>query len=215
MYAAGLFVSTFLWELTTGALFAGATMRAEGRTPTVRTALAAAWHRRGPLMAWALLSTGVGVVLSALERFGAAGLVVRLLSGIAWGAATMFVVPVLMTEGSGPVASIRTSAKVLIAKFGPNVRATVQLGVAFTVVCCVAGGFAVVGFGVLFTNRHDGITGVTVFGGMVAALGTLVLVICLTVGSAVDVYLRTVLYRYATGRPTPGIDPAALPTPAS
>jgi hypothetical protein len=58
---------------------------------------------------------------------------------------------------------------------------------------------------------HGEITVPVVVAAGVALVGAVLAIGAITIASAVDVYLRTVLYRYATGRPTPGIDTGTLP----
>ena len=212
-FAVALLVATSLSTFFLGAIVAAATQRAEGLDPTASTALAAAWERRVPLFAWALTSTVVGLVIRQLERFGPVGAVLRLAGGLAWGVATIFAVPVVMAEGTMPLASVRRSSQILSARFGSNVRAGFRLG--FQWVAAALGAVLVAFIGVLMVVAGS-TTGSTsavlvVLGVLVALAGVLGVFVVSAIYSAVGAYLRTVLYRYATGLPTPGIDPALLP----
>ena len=210
-YALALFVATFVWQLVLGALFAAATMRAEGGDPTIGSALAAAWARRGPLLAWALVSTLVGLAMLALERLGVAGMIVRVLAGVGWAVATLFAVPILMTEGSGPWPTIQQSSRLMVEKFGTNVRSTVRLGFTFGLLMLATVALTV-GAGYVAATAWDGEVNATVIiASVFAVIGAVAFVALATLYSALGMYLRTVLYRYATGRPTPGIDASVLP----
>jgi hypothetical protein len=111
-----------------------------------------------------------------------------------------------------PVETVRRSSQVLTSRFGSNVRATFRLGVVWTLAMVGALGVAGVGVVMVVSGSQDG-SGVTfeIIGAALVVAGGLGFFVISAVYSAVSVYLRTVLYRYATGRPTPGIDPAALP----
>jgi hypothetical protein len=211
VYAVALLLSTFVSTLFMGAVVAAAMIRADGGDPGISSAMAVAWSRRSPLLAWAAMSTVVGIAMRVLERFGAAAVVVRLFAGVAWAVATMFAVPVIMAEGTMPVQTVRRSAQILTSRFGTNVRATFRLGFRWTM--AMLGALLVVGVGVALVaagNRAGGVV-LEVVGGLLAVAGVVAFFVISAVYAAVSVYLRTVLFRYATGRPTPGIDPSALP----
>jgi hypothetical protein len=211
VYAVALFASTFVSTFFTGAVVAAAMMRADGHDPDVRSALAVAWSRRVPLLAWAGFATIVGLLLRMLERWGLAGALVRLLAGVAWAVATWFAVPIIIAEGTMPLETVQRSSQVLKDRFGTNVRATVRLGLQW--VLAMVGLVLLAAFGVLVlvtgTSRHQS-AGV-LLGGLIVVLAVAGLFLASAVWSAVGAYLRTVLYRYATGRPIPGIDPRVLP----
>jgi hypothetical protein len=211
VYAMALLLSSFVSTLAMGAVVAAAMTRADGGDPDVSSAMAVAWSRRGPLLAWAAMSTVVGIVVRVLERFGAAGLVVRLFAGVAWAVATMFAVPVIIAEGTMPVETVRRSAQILTSRFGSNVRATFRLGLQWTL--AILGAMLVAGVGVALVAAGSGGGGIVLemVGGLLVLTGIVAVFVLSAIYSAVSVYLRTVLFRYATGRPTPGIDPSALP----
>jgi hypothetical protein len=211
VYALALFVSTFVSTFFLGAVVAAAMDRANGGDPTFSSAIAAAWERRSQLVAWAALSTAVGVALRLLERFGIAGTIARLLAGVSWAVATWFAIPVIMAEGTMPIETIRRSSHILTSRFGSNVRATVRLGLIFL-------GIYVLLFALGFIGLLAAFDGAKAHSTVTLATGVLLVVAAVVggfvvsaVGSAIGAYLRTVLYRYASGLPTPGIDPRVLP----
>ena len=211
VYAVALFASTFVSTFFTGAVVAAAMMRADGQDPDVRSAMAVAWSRRGPLLAWAGFATIVGLLLRMLERWGLAGALVRMLAGVAWTLATWFAVPIIIAEGTMPIETVQRSAQILKERFGTNVRATVRLGLQW--VLAMIGLVLLAAFGALVlvtgTSRHQS-AGV-LLGVLIVVLAVVGLFLASAVWSAVGAYLRTMLYRYATGRPIPGIDPRVLP----
>ena len=211
VYAVALLASTFVSTFFTGAVVAAAMMRADGQDPDVRSAMAAAWERRVPLLAWAGLATAVGLLLRLLERWGIAGVLVRALAGVAWGVGTWFAVPVIMAEGTMPVETVRRSVEVLTTRFGTNVRATLRFGIEWFLI--YLGIIAVGGFGVVVlltgVSRHQAMG--LVLGGILVLAAVIGLFVASAFQQALSAYLRTVLYRYASGRPVPGISTFVLP----
>src|SRR5262249_42533910 len=122
------------------ALVACAIIRFKGGDPTVSDGLRAAGNRFPQILAWALASATVGVILRAIEsrsekvaQFAAA------LVGAAWSIATFFVVPVLVVERVGPVDAVKRSLSVLTRTWGEAL--TANFGVGFIKFV----GFAVLG----------------------------------------------------------------------
>jgi hypothetical protein len=98
MYAAGIasaYVSTFVALFFNVALAACAARSMRGEDTRVRDGLAAAAHRIGPILGWAVVSTTFGLLLRAFEnRVPLLGKIAAGIAGAAWGIATFFVVPV-------------------------------------------------------------------------------------------------------------------------
>ena len=186
------------------ALVIGAFQRADGQQPTFDGVLAAAWERKGQILAWALVTSTVGAVIRAVEqRLGVAGKLLGFLGGIAWGIATFLAVPVLIAERTGPIASVTRSSELIRRTWGTSLRTTLRVGIAATLlaiplmIVAVAGVVAALG-GSLPIGILLAIVGV---GGLVA-LGSLT--------TAVTTYARALIYRYATQQPVPGVPNALL-----
>ncbi len=211
VYAVAVFASTLVSTFFLGAVVDAAMQRADGGDPTFGTAMAAAWERRSQLVAWAAMAAAVGVALRLLERFGVAGAIVRLLAGVSWAVATAFAIPVIMAEGTMPIETVKRSAHVLTSRFGSNARAGLRFGVVVVLVWLGLFALGMVGiYGIYDGSTHrNGLT--LAIGGLLLVAAVLGGFIASAVVSALGAYLRTVLYRYATGLPTPGIDPWVLP----
>jgi Family of unknown function (DUF6159) len=127
------------------ALVGAALERLDGGDPTVGSALALASRRVGAIFGYAVVSATVGVLLSMLaQRLG--GLVGRLLGisiGIAWTVMTFLVLPILATEGTGPIAAIEKSAALLRKTWGENLIGSVGISLAMSLITSVIliGGF--------------------------------------------------------------------------
>ncbi len=201
-FGAGGIASTSAALVFQVALVFAATDRIEGRTPTVRSALAQAWGRRVAILKWAVLSAAVGTVLRLVEsRFGGLfGSVLRFTGALAWGVATFFVVPVLAFEDIGPVAAVARSSSLLKSRFGVVGRGGLRFGLLFGAWALAAGSVLLIGLALA--------PGMPELGAPVAFVGLLCLMGVAMYAAAAGLYLRTILYRFATQQPVPdlGVD---------
>ena len=211
VYGLALWASSFVSVLASGVVVAAAQIRCEGGQPDVRQAVRLAWSRRGPLLAWAALSTVVALLMQLLDRLGLAGAIVRLLAGVTWAVATVFAVPVIITEGTMPVATVRRSALVVRNNFGSMVRSNVRLAIpwiaaTFATALLAAGGAVMLALGI-----SAGEVDVIVVGSLITLFGGVAFFFCSSTSSALSAYLDTLLFRYANALPVPGIDVRDLP----
>jgi len=205
--SAGAGAASFIFQFVIGAVVAGAMLRAEGRPVTVRDALAMAWARKRQLLAWAAVSSVVGAITRVLERFGIGGLLAALSINIGWAVATVFAAPVIMVEGTMPIATVRRSVSLLHGRFTVVLLSGFTAALPWVVVTwfalpvvLVAAGFMVFGSGL-----------VAVAGGVVFGVGVLAVAFGLAVSASVGATLQANLYRYAMGQPVPGLDQHLLP----
>jgi hypothetical protein len=189
-YAIGIFFQA--------AVVAGATERMRGGDPTVRSSLAAASRRIGPILMWAVVAATVGIILRAIQdRVGFVGRIVAGLAGAAWSLATFFVVPVLVLEDRSVRASFSRSVNVFKKTWGETVVGGVSLGMA--TLCAWVTLVAIVGL----LAMAVGVMAVAVL-----FVGGILLMIFF---SALEGVYVASLYRYATqGSAPPGFDQALL-----
>jgi hypothetical protein len=204
---AALGAFTFVLQLTTGTVVAAAALRAEGTPPTVRRALGVAWSRRRQILAWAAVSTFVGVAIRGLERLGIGGVIGALTLNIGWAAATVFSMPVVIIEGTMPLQTLRRSSRVLKDNLGATVFGGLRLALPWTVALWTTMAMAAVGVGLI---AFGGVTEIVV-GSVLVTAGVCGAGFCVVVSSSLTAYLQTNVYRYATGRDVPGVDPGLLP----
>jgi len=200
--ACGSMVATAATVIFNVALCFAATDRIEGRTPTVGSALNQAWARKGVVFKWAILSAVVGTAIRALEqRLGLVGRLIGIAGGLAWAVATFMVIPVLAFEDVGPIEAVKRSSAILKARFGTVVRGGLRFGFLFAGLSIAA--LAVLVIGVAMSIGH-----VYVIGVPVAVLGFAALLGVGMYASAAGMYMRTILYRFATDQPIPdlGVD---------
>ncbi len=192
-----VFVSSALVIFFNAALVAAALERLRGGDPNVGSGLRAASARLPQILAWALISVIVSIILQALrERGGIAGQIASMIGGVAWGLATFFVIPVLVAEGVGPVEAIKRSAGLLGRTWGRQVTASFGF-MLFSILAVIV---AVIPAAILFFVHP--ILGVAVGVPLVAlAIGTV---------SALEGIFKAALYDFANGETPHGFDRATL-----
>ena len=197
-------VNFFVIVFFNSGLVACAMIRFRGGDPTVADGLRTAWSRLPQIFAWSLLAASVGFLLRMLEsrsRRGAS--IIYGLLGLAWTAASYFVIPVLVVENLGPIAALKRSAAVLKRSWGEALAANFGLGLLMTACMLVAAIPTVLGIA-------SGSGPAIGFGFALTALCVLVISLVQSVANAV---LRAALYLYAAeGTAPPQFDAALLQT---
>src|SRR5206468_674804 len=80
------------------------------------------------ILAWALVSATVGVLLRAIESNRQVGRFVSMILGTAWTIITYFVVPVLVVEKTGPFKAVGRSIELLKKTWGEALIGNFGLG---------------------------------------------------------------------------------------
>lgn len=131
-------------------------VRFEGGNATFGESLKFAFSRLGLIFQWSLIAASVGLILRLLdnlaERFGKIGeIVMRIIIGmlgLAWSILTIFVVPVLVYEGLGPIDAIKKSAQVIKHTWGESLIKSIGLGLVqflvFALIIMLSGGLTYV-----------------------------------------------------------------------
>jgi hypothetical protein len=180
------------------ALIAAANIRLEGGDPTLGDGFRIAIRRLPSILAWALITATVGLVLRMVaERGGAVGTVVSIIGGMAWALVTYLVVPVLVIEGVGPIEALRRSAALLRQTWGEQIAGSFSIGLviglAFIVVLAVGGLLVAV------------LAGVTAALGIAAGVVLVAVLVTLTLlGTALSGIFNIALYRFAKGEESSG-----------
>lgn len=188
------------------ALAGVALQRLRGEPAGLADGFALARSRLGSIFGYALIAATVGLFLRALqERLGLIGRFVVGLLGLAWTVATFLVVPVLASEGIGPVDAVKRSAELLKQTWGENLIGNAGLGVVFGLVFFFAALLAVVlVFGAVATQSIAVIAPVIVL----VVVGFMLLGL---VQSTLQGIYAAALYRYAeAGEVGGGFDQALL-----
>ncbi|MCU1465465.1 MAG: putative rane protein [Actinomycetia bacterium] len=191
---------TYIVVFFNAALVFAANSRFQGEAVSVSDAIHAASARSHVLLPWAIVSATVSVVLRAVEqRGGIIGRIVGSIAGVAWSVVTFLVLPVLVFEGIGPIAAVKRSGQLFKHTWGENLMTNAGIGI------------------VGFIGVVAGVVPLLLFlavGGPIAVLGIALFVLwcvaVLLVTSTLTGIFQVALYRFATGAPVPGFEPAQL-----
>jgi hypothetical protein len=118
--------------------------------------------------------------------------------GLAWTVATFMVIPVLAFENVGPIEALKRSSSIFRQRFGTVARGALRFGVLF-----IGLSLAAVAVGVLGVMIAAG--GLPAVGIPVVVLGVIGVIGVGMYASAAGMYMRTILYRFATGLPIPDV----------
>ena len=140
------------------------------------------------ILAWALISATVGLILQILrERAGFVGQIAASLVGGAWGLVTFFVVPILVLEDKGVVDAIKDSTALIRKTWGESIIGSGSIMLVFVLIGVVA--FLGVLATMLLGNSTVFIIALVLFIGLVIVLAV--------VAAAMQGIFVTALYTYA------------------
>jgi len=189
-------VETFVASFFTAALVAATRSVFDGEEPSIRGALAAAWQRKLPLLAWSVVAAIVGVIIRIIESDD--NLVAQILAGVfavAWSVMTYFVVPVIVFRDPSLTEMFSESANTFKNTWGESVGAMATIDV-FSFLLSLAG----LALGALaFVVTAD--TGFQLLAAV--AIGGSGFVFGLLIGKALSGIAKTALYVYATESTVP------------
>ncbi len=182
------------------ALVGAALDRLEGRDPTLRSALALAIRRIGPIFGYAIASATVGVLIRFIgERLGIVGRLIGAGAGLAWTVMTFLVVPVLAAEGIGPVEAIERSAGLLRKTWGENIVGSAGISLVMGFATFLAA-LLVVG-AVKLMPDHQAVALALITAGVLAFIAIMAF------GAALSAVYSAAVYYYAvTGEPPVDFD---------
>jgi hypothetical protein len=190
-------VNYFVIVFFNSALVACAMIRFRGGDPTVGDGLSASMQRLPQILAWALVSATVGVILKAIEsRSEKLGQIAAGLLGAGWSIATYFVVPVLVVERVGPVDAVKRSFSILRKSWGETVVAKFGIGF-FVFLASLAAMLPIVGGAIALANNQVAV------GAVLIACGILWMILVSLISSALNAILLAALYLYAADGEVP------------
>ncbi|HEX8037940.1 MAG TPA: DUF6159 family protein [Chryseosolibacter sp.] len=174
-------------------------VRFEGGNATFSESLRFAFSRIPIIFQWSLLSATVGLILRILHnlasRLGKIGQIVANiligLLGMAWSIMTIFVVPVLVYEGVGPVAALKRSMAVIRKTWGESLIKTIGLGLVQVLVLLMI----VLVSGLLSYGLMSAFDVVGLFAGI--GIGALLILLTALVFTVANTIFNTALYVYA------------------
>ncbi len=162
-----------------------------GQNPSVSDGLKGAINRLPQIAKWALLAATVGVILRSLEqRAGALGRFAVGLIGMAWSAATFFVVPVLVMERLGPIDATKRSTAIVKKTWAESLSAHIGIGVIAGILYFISA--LAVGGGVYFLFNDNTGLGLTL-----ASVGVISFIVVALAATAMQAIVTSALYMYA------------------
>lgn len=187
-------------------LIFAANTRLSGSDPTLPQARDFVKIKLVKLAFWALLNALLGWLLNL---FGERSIIARMLEGIVgatWQAFNFFTLPIILLEDLNLPQSMRKSSVLLKMKWGKVVRTKIRLSLASIFYFLILVSLFFILATIIYTNTQDNKTL------MVLSLTGLFLVMVVIVAyylmifATYNLYAKTVLYRYANGLPTPGVE---------
>jgi hypothetical protein len=174
-------------------------IRFEGGNATFSESFKFAFSKLTLILQWSLLSATVGLLLrilhnlaSSLGKIGeiVANILIGLL-GMAWSIMTIFVVPVLVYEGLGPIDALKKSTEVIKRTWGESLIKAIGLGLVqlFLVILIILASGALT---YLLASAYD-VTGLIVG----ISIGLLLLLLTGLIFSVASTIFNTALYVYA------------------
>ncbi len=200
------FCNYFVIVFCNAALVSCALMRFDGQEPTIGDGFRAAGARLPQIVAWALVSATVGLLLKIIENVHEKiGAFISAILGTAWTVITFFVVPVLVVEKVGPFAAIGRSVSLLKKTWGEALIGGFGLGL-FKLLLLLPGFLLIVAgiaAGVLVQSVPLGLG--------LGALGVLYLLAASVACAALDTIFLAALYQYAAFERVPeGFDRGSM-----
>jgi hypothetical protein len=181
-------VSYFVVIFFNTALISCVNARLQGRDMSVGEGLSNALRHFTPILAWALISATVGIILHLLrERGGIFGQVASAIAGGAWGLVTFFVVPILVLEDKGVFIAIRESTALIRKTWGESIIGSGSILLVFFII-------GVVGF--LFVLATMLLGSFALFGIALILFIALVIVLAVVAAAMQGIFV-TALYSYA------------------
>ena len=179
------------------ALIACAKMRLEGKNPTLKDGFKAASGHWGKIIGWSALNATVGLVIRVIvdqieEKSPLLAGIVSGILGAAWSILTFFVIPVMVFEGKGVIASIKESGAMIKHTWGERLTAGFSMGIGFMLLYLLAAIPLVLGVFV-FTSTAALFIGI--------GITALLWIVIATVSSALQGIFIAALYHYVrTGK---------------
>jgi hypothetical protein len=185
MFTTGLFANATTYQIADAAL--------RGESLALRRAVKNTWKNRKYLLQWALFALGVNWIIEQIASnvpFVAA--MITRVFGAAWSLAIIFVVPVLINRGVGPIEAVKQSAQLFKKSWKENVVGGIGIGVIALLFLIIPLMIVAAGVG-LFIANTSGLAPVIALIGF----GIILLILVGSYISSVNTIFLAALYRYA------------------
>ena len=192
------FCNYFVIVFFNSALVACAMQALNGEAPAVGYGLSVAVKRLPQILAWALVSAVVGVLLRVAENTDKrVGRFVAGILGMAWTALTFLVVPVIVVDGVGPIEAFKRSVSALKSTWGEALMGNFSLGmIGFLLSLPLILLAALLIWAALSA-------GSTVAAGAILIIAIGAFLLLAAASAAADTIFKALLFSHATGRSLP------------
>ena len=190
------FCNYFVITYFNAALISCAIISFNGGEPTLADGLGAANSRLPQILAWALVSATVGVLLKVIENIHEkVGELISLILGTAWSILTFFVVPVLVVEKVGPFQAVTRSTAILRRAWGESLVSHWGIGLFMFLVSLPGIILIVLGTALVAAALVPAIA--------LIALGGLYMLAMMAIGPTLNGICLAALYQYAADGQVP------------
>ena len=187
-YFCNYFVITFF----NSAIIACAIERMRGGEPTVGYGFSIAMQRLPLILGWSAVAATVGLVLRMIEdKSDWVGALVAGLLGFAWTLVSYLAIPIMVVEGTGPIASLKESGQLLKQTWGEQLVSRFGFGAIFGLLSLP--GILLIGGGVAAGISTQSWT----LGIFLVGLGIIYLLALSLINSALQAIFQAAVYLYA------------------
>lgn len=146
---------------------------------------------------WALINALLTIGLRALETRGEFARIAAGLIGGAWSVISLMAIPAIAFEEAGPIHAIKRSVGLFKEHWGGQVTGMAAIGIGVFLLGMLPA-VALIAVGVLVLSGSDDGSAVLAGGGLLVALGFVLLAASTVLASALRQVFAVALYRYAT-----------------
>jgi hypothetical protein len=187
-YFCNYFVITFF----NSAIIACAIERMRGGEPTVGYGFSIATQRLPLILGWSAVAATVGLVLRIIEdKSDWVGALVAGLLGFAWTLVSYLAIPIMVVEGTGPIASLKESGQLLRQTWGEQLVSRFGFGMIFGLLSIPA--FLLIGGGVAAGISTQSLA----LGIFMVGFGIIYLLGLSLINSALQAIFQAAVYLYA------------------
>lgn len=202
---AALLAAQILATIASGGLIVAADAVLRGEPAGLGRGLRHALRRVGPLIAVALMQLGVGTLIGAIRgnsNSGAAAIGRSVAAGavtVAWSVLTLFVLPLVVLGGEGPLTAVRHSGSLIRQRWGtPQIVGVARISGGLLLRFFLPGLLALLaGGGVLILGGGQSIA-LLALASACGLVGLLFILAGTMTGAVLSSLFRVALYRYAT-----------------
>lgn len=190
----------FITIFFNAALVSAALERLRGGDPNVKSGISHAAKHIHHIFLWSVISAIVMTLLAILksrQNNFFVRLVFDMIGGV-WEFLTFFVVPVMVSEGHGPISGIKRSASIVRETWGRQITASFGFFIVYLAAVILAAAPAIL---IFMLSPAAGIV-----------VGVLLVGIALAVVQALEGIFKAALYDYAMGEQPEGFDLRTLQT---